>query len=131
MNDSLAHVSREIYPAHPALGMELEIVRRQAEMSSLSDGFRHFAERVDVPETASLNALMQQNERLGTNVVQAVRDFSDEIRTRQRQTADERASKAGIKLLFPLVFCLAPAAMIVLWGPALLELRNFFSTFGD
>lgn len=131
VNDSLAHVSREIYSAHPALGMELEIVRRQAEMSSLSDGFRHFAERVDVPETAALNALMQQNERLGTNVVQAVRDFSDEIRTRQRQTADERASKAGIKLLFPLVFCLAPAAMIVLWGPALLELRNFFSTFGD
>jgi tight adherence protein C len=129
INDSLAHVSREIYPAHPDLGLELEIVRRQAEMSSLGDGFKHFAQRVDVPETAALNALMQQTERLGTNVVQAVKDFSDDIRTRQRQTADERASKSGIKLLFPLVLCLAPAAMIILWGPALLELRNFFATF--
>lgn len=129
VNDSLAHVSREISPAHPELGMELEIVRRQAEMSSLTDGFKNFAQRVDIPETSALNTLMMQTERLGTNVVQAVKDFSDDIRTRQRQTADERASKAGIKMLFPLVFCLAPAAMIILWGPALLELRNFFTTF--
>ncbi|MBL9093871.1 MAG: type II secretion system F family protein [Planctomycetaceae bacterium] len=129
VNDSLAHVSREIYSAHPDLGVELEIVRRHAEMSSLGDAFRQFAARIDIPETAALKALMQQTERLGTNVVQAVKDFADDIRTRQRQTADERASKAGIKLLFPLVFCLAPAAMIILWGPALLELRNFFRTF--
>ena len=72
---------------------------------------------------------MRQTARLGSNVVQAVRDFADDIRTRQRQTADERASKAGIKLLFPLVLCLAPAALLILWGPALLELRNFFRTF--
>ena len=64
-------------------------------------------------------------------VVEAVRDFADDIRTRQRQTADERANKASIKMLFPLVLCLAPAALIILWGPALLELRNFFRTFNQ
>lgn len=129
INESLAHVSREIYGAHPDLGVELEIVRRHAEMGSLGDAFRQLAARLDLPETNALMSLMQQTERLGSNVVQAVRDFADDIRTRQRQTADERASKAGIKLLFPLVLCLAPAALIVLWGPALLELRNFFRTF--
>jgi tight adherence protein C len=131
VNDSLAAVSREIYSSHPDLGVELEIVRRHAEMSSLGDAFRQFAARIDVPETAALTALMQQTERLGSNVVQAIRDFADDIRTRQRQTADERASKSGIKMLFPLVFCLAPAALLILWGPALLELRNFFRTFGN
>ncbi|MCE9607116.1 MAG: type II secretion system F family protein [Planctomycetia bacterium] len=129
INDSLANVSREIYAAHPDLGTELEIVRRQAEMGSLGDAFRQFADRIDIQETAALKGLIQQTERLGSNVVQAVRDFADDIRTRQRQTADERASKAGIKLLFPLVLCLAPATLIILWGPALLELRNFFRTF--
>lgn len=129
INDSLANVSREIYSAHPDLGTELEIVRRQAEMGSLGEAFRQFAERIDIPETAALKGLIQQTERLGSNVVQAVKDFADDIRTRQRQTADERASKAGIKLLFPLVLCLAPATLIILWGPALLELRNFFRTF--
>jgi tight adherence protein C len=130
VNDSLAAVSREIYGSHPDLGVELEIVRRHAEMSSLGDAFRQFAARIDIPETAALTALMQQTERLGSNVVQAIRDFADDIRTRQRQNADERASKSGIKMLFPLVFCLAPAALLILWGPALLELRNFFKTFG-
>lgn len=129
INDSLANVSREIYHAHPDLGTELEIVRRQAEMGSLGEAFRQFAERIDIPETVALKGLIQQTERLGSNVVQAVRDFADDIRTRQRQTADERASKAGIKLLFPLVLCLGPATLIILWGPALLELRNFFRTF--
>jgi tight adherence protein C len=129
VNDSLGQVSRELYQSHPDLATEFEIVRSHAEMSSLGDAFRQFAKRIDIPETAALMALVQQTERLGSNVVDAVRDFADEIRTRQRQTADERASKAGIKLLFPLVFCMAPAALIILWGPALLELRNFFRTF--
>lgn len=129
VNESLQHVSREIYGAHPDLGVEFEIVRRHAEMSSLGDAFRQLSGRLDLPETTALTSLIQQTERLGSNVVEAVRDFADDIRTRQRQTADERASKAGIKLLFPLVLCLAPAALIILWGPALLELRNFFRTF--
>jgi tight adherence protein C len=129
INDSLANVSREIYSAHPDLGTELEIVRRQAEMGSLGEAFRQFADRIDIPETAALKGLIHQTERLGSNVVQAVKDFADDIRLRQRQTADERASKAGIKLLFPLVLCLAPATLIILWGPALLELRHFFRTF--
>jgi tight adherence protein C len=131
VNDSLHQVSRELYHAHPDLATEFEIVRRHAEMSSLGDAFRQFAKRIDIPETSALMALIQQTERLGSNVIQAVRDFADDIRTRQRQNADERASKAGIKLLFPLVFCLAPAALIILWGPALLEIRNFFRTFSN
>lgn len=129
VNDSLGQVSRELYVAHPDLAVEFEIVRRHAEMASLGGAFQQFAKRIDVPETSALMALVQQTERLGSNIVQAVRDFADDIRTRQRQTADERASKAGIKLLFPLVLCLAPASLIILWGPALLELRNFFRTF--
>jgi tight adherence protein C len=129
VNDSLSHVSRELYGAHPDLAVELEIVRRHSEMNSLGGAFQQFAKRIDIPETASLTALIQQTERLGSNVVEAVRQFADDIRIRQRQTADERASKAGIKLLFPLVLCLAPASLIILWGPAILELRNFFRTF--
>jgi tight adherence protein C len=129
VNDSLSHVSRELYTSHPDLAVELEIVRRHSEMNSLGTAFQQFAKRIDIPETAALMALIQQTERLGSNVVEAVRNFADDIRIRQRQTADERASKAGIKLLFPLVLCLAPAALIILWGPAILELRNFFRTF--
>jgi len=129
LQDSLGHVSREIYGSHPDLAVELEIVRRHTELTTLGDAFRQFASRVDCPEVASLSAIITQTERLGSNVVVAVREYADSVRSKQRSTADERASKAGIKLLFPLVMCLAPAALIILWGPAALELRNFFRGF--
>lgn len=129
IGESLAHVSRELYGSHPDLSVELEIVRRHSEMYTLSEAFRHLHRRIDLPEVASLCAMIEQSERLGSNLVEAIRDYADGIRTRLRQSADERAGKVGIKLLFPLVLCLAPSALIVLWGPAVLELRDFFSTF--
>lgn len=129
MQDALGHVSRELYTSHPDLATELEIVRRHTELAGLGSAFQQFAARVDCPEVASLSAIITQSERLGSNVNIAIREYSDGVRTKLRQSADEQASKAGIKLLFPLVLCLAPAAMIILWGPAALELRNFFRGF--
>ena len=129
VQEALSHVSRETYFSHPDLATELEIVRRHSELTTLGEAFRQWALRIDAPEVQSLTALVNQSERLGSNVVGALRDYADGVRLQQRQTADERANKAGIKLLFPLVLCLAPAAMIILWGPAALELRNFFRGF--
>lgn len=127
--DSLGHVSRELHGSHPELATEFEIVRRHAELSGLGSAFQQFAGRVDCPEVQSLSAIVNQSERLGSNINTAIREYADGVRTKLRQSADERASKAGIQLLFPLVLCLAPAAMIILWGPAALELRNFFRGF--
>ena len=129
LQDSLTHVSREIFFSHPDLAVELEIVRRHAEMNSLGDAFRQFAKRIECPEVTALTGIVTQTEKMGSNLVTSIRDYADGVRLKQRQTADERANKAGIKLLFPLVMCLAPSALIVLWGPAMLELRNFFTTF--
>jgi tight adherence protein C len=127
--DALTNVSREVYFSHPDLSIELEIVRRHTDMASLGEAFQHFARRIDTPEVVALTSLIRQTERLGTNVVEAVREYADGVRIKLRQTADERANKAGVKLLFPLVLCLAPSTLIILWGPAALELRNFFRTF--
>jgi tight adherence protein C len=129
VQDSLGHVSRELHGSHPDLATEFEIVRRHSELSGLGSAFQQFATRVDCPETVTLAAIVNQSERLGSNINTAIREYADGVRTKLRQSADERASKAGIKLLFPLVLCLAPAAMIILWGPAALELRNFFRGF--
>ena len=129
MTDALGHVSRELFSSHPDLATELEIVRRHTELTGIGVAFQQFAARLDCPEITSFSAIINQSERLGSNINTAIREYADGVRTKLRQTADEQASKAGIKLLFPLVFCLAPAALIVLWGPAALELRNFFKDF--
>ncbi len=125
IHEALGHVSREVFTSHPDLGTELEIVRRQAEMTTLAESFRQFSARIDAPEVVSLAAMITQAERLGSNMVGAFRDFTEGIRLNQRQTADERANKASFKMLFPVMLLLL-SAMIVLWGPAWLELRNYF-----
>ena len=127
--EALGHVSRETVFSHPDLAVELEIVRRHAEMTSLGDAFRQFAKRIDIPEVANLTSIVTQSERLGSNVVTSVREYADGVRLKNRQLANDRANKAGLKMLFPLVLCVAPAALIILWGPAILELRNYFRSF--
>lgn len=129
LQDALGHVSREIFFSHPDLAVELMIVRQQSEMTSLDHGFRQFADRIGAQEVTALAALITQGQRLGTNVVASLRDYTDNMRLRWRQTADEQSNKVGIKLLFPIVLCLLPAAMIFLWGPALVDLWRFFQSF--
>lgn len=129
LQDALGHVSREIFFSHPDLAVELMIVRQQSEMTSLDHGFRQFADRIGTPELVSLAALITQSQRLGTNVVSTLRDYTDNLRLRWRQIADEQSNKIGLKLLFPIVICLVPAAMIFLWGPALVDLWRFFQSF--
>jgi len=129
LQDSLTHVSRELYFAHPDLAVELLIVRQQADMTSLEQAFHQFSRRIDTPEIQSMTALMAHSQRLGTDVVNPIRDYADGVRLKRRQTADERASKAGVKMLFPLAMCLVPSVFILLWGPAVLELRDFLQNF--
>ena len=129
LHKALAHVSHEIYFAHPDLAVELLIVRQQAEMTSLDLALGQFAERIDSPEVTSLATLIAQNQRLGTNVAGTVREFADDMRLKRRQLADEQSAKVGLRLLFPVVLCLLPSFFLILWGPALLELWNFFQEF--
>jgi tight adherence protein C len=128
LQDALGHVSREIFFSHPDLAVELMIVRQQSEMTSLDHGFRQFADRVGAPEVTALAALITQGQRLGTNVVASLREYTDNLRLRWRQLADEQSNKVGIKMLFPIVICLLPAAMIFMWGSAVIDLWRYFQS---
>jgi tight adherence protein C len=73
----------------------------------------------------ALANLVTQSERTGTHVATAVTEFADGIRRQFRQRAEERANKTSVKLLFPVVICLAPPVFILLLGPPVLQLRSF------
>ena len=126
LQPALDRVSRELYVSHPDLATELTIVRYQAEVGSLGRAFQQLARRIDIPDVISISTMITQAERLGANVVAALRDYADSMRHTRRQLAEERANQTGIKLLFPLVFFMAPSVFLLLWGPALLEIRSFF-----
>jgi tight adherence protein C len=126
LQQAMNRVSGEIRSCHPDFAFEMEVVRRQADAFSLDRALDQFADRIDLPEVNSLTAIVAQTERLGTNVATALRDYADSMRRNHRQRAEERGNKASVKMLFPVVLCLAPPVYILLLAPAMLEIREFF-----
>ncbi len=125
LRDSLERVSREIEAFHPDLAVELEVVRRHAEADTMAKALKEFSRRMNTPDVNALASLVSQTERLGTHVAQAVMEFADGVRRQHRQRAEERASKTSIRMLFPVIFCLAPPVFILLLGPPAIQLKNF------
>ncbi|MDB4731560.1 type II secretion system F family protein [bacterium] len=126
LRDSLGRVSNEIEFFHPDIAVELEVVRRHSDANTMTMALKDFAKRMDADEVNALASLLTQAERMGTHVAQAVTEFSDGLREQSKQRAEEKANKTTIKMLFPVVLCLAPPVLILLLGPPMLEMRNFF-----
>jgi tight adherence protein C len=127
LREALPHVAVETAATHPEVSTELKIIQRQSEAGSMAHALRQFAERTGAPDIRSLAAIVSQTERLGTNVALAIRDYADNVRRTRRQRAEERAGKVQVKMMFPVVLCLAPPVYMILCGPAVLELSNFMT----
>jgi len=128
--NSLGRISREFASVYPALAKELQIVSDQARVGNLGQALTNFSDRVNAPEVHSFTSLLIQTERMGTSVSEALEEYSDGMRESQRQRSDEKANSATFKLLFPTVLCLMPAVFLLLMGPAMIELNQFFSRGG-
>ncbi len=121
----LQRVGRDLATTHPDLACELKIIGRQMEAGSLDGALRQFAARIDIPDVQSLAALVGQTEQQGGSVAGALVEFADGVRRAQRQRAEEHGNKTSVKLLFPLVLCLAPPVYVLLLTPAIIEMREF------
>ena len=93
------------------------------------DALRDMGERAMVDDLKSFAAMLIQTERLGTSLAHSLRVFSDSLRTIRRQKAEEAAAKTSVKLIFPLVFFIFPALLVVILGPAVLRIMKFFTEF--
>jgi tight adherence protein C len=80
------------------------------------------SDRVQVRDVSAFVAAIVQADQMGMALGPVMRAQSDEVRTRRRQHAEEQAMKAPIKMLFPLMFCILPATMLVVLGPAAVTL---------
>ena len=94
------------------------------------EAFKNFADRTKVDDVRALVSMLVQTDRFGTSIAQALRIHADVSRTKRRQRAEERAAKIGVKLVFPLVFCLFPAFYVVTLGPAILKFVEALSPGG-
>ena len=110
------------------LGDELRLTLQEQSMGlSTNEALRNLLDRCDTPLMRSFVRSVLQGATLGVSIGQIMRDLAVDMRKRRRQAAEERAQKAPIKLLFPLVFLIFPAMFVVLLGPAV---SYFLEAFG-
>jgi len=123
LNAALLSVSKESTIHAAALAEELRLVN--LEMSTgvgRTQALRNFALRTNLDDVRSLVAVLVQSDKFGTSVAQALRVHAKSLRVRRRQRAEEAARKTPVKMLFPLVFCIFPALLVVILAPGMLQL---------
>jgi tight adherence protein C len=96
--------------------IQLGVARRNA--------LRDMADRIDVSDVTSFVAAIVQTELLGVSISKVLQIQSEQMRTKRRQRAEEKAHQAPVKMLFPLVFLIFPSIYIVLLGPAVLTVME-------
>ena len=123
MDAALARVAAEIGLKSEVLSDELNLVTLELRAgSSKEKALRNLALRTGVEDVDALVAMLIQSERFGTSIAASLRVQSDLLRTKRRQRAEEAAAKIALKLLFPLIFFIFPALLVVLMGPAFLQI---------
>jgi len=119
LDQALQRVGQELAFAHGDLCDELRLVNLELRAGNArSEALHNLAERTGVDDLSSLVAMLVQTDKFGTSVAQSLRVHSETLRTKRRQRAEEAAAKTGVKMVFPLVFCIFPAVWVVTIGPA-------------
>lgn len=127
LQQAIFKTSDEFRSIHKELATELAVLHHQAETGSMEIALKQFAYRINQPEIISLATIARHADRLGGSVTGAFQEYANSIRRQRRQSAEERGNTASVKLLFPVVFFLAPSIYLLLLGPSAIELRNFIS----
>jgi tight adherence protein C len=122
LDQALLRVGDELAFAYPDLSEELRLVNLELRAGKPRiEALRNLGERTGVDDLASLVAMLIQTDKFGTSIAQSLRVHSETLRTKRRQRAEEAAAKTGVKMVFPLVFCIFPAIWVVTIGPAAIK----------
>jgi tight adherence protein C len=110
------------------LGEELRLSLQEQSMGlGLNDALNNMFERQNSRAVRAFVRALIQGEQLGVSVGQTLRNLSHDMRTLRRQLAEERAQKAPVKLVFPVVLLILPALFVITLGPAALRIHGIFS----
>jgi tight adherence protein C len=125
LNAAMLRVSEELKDVHPDISEEFELANLEIRVGrEREEALRNLAERTGVDDLRSFVAMLIQADRFGTSMARSIRIFSDSLRTKRRQRAEQAAQKAAVKLLIPLALFLFPTLFIAILGPAFLSLQD-------
>jgi tight adherence protein C len=118
LDQAIVQVAKELEHAHAEIAEEFTIVNLELKAGNRrADSLRNLAERTGVDDLRKLVAVLIQADRFGTGVAQSLRAHADYMRVQARQIAEEKAAKLGVKLIFPIFFCILPSLFVVTVGP--------------
>jgi len=118
LDQAILQVAKELEHAHPEITEEFAMVNLELKAGKRrAEALRNLAERSAVDDLKKLVAVLIQADRFGTGVAQSLRGHADFMRVQARQIAEEKAAKLGVKLVFPIFFCILPSLFIVTVGP--------------
>ena len=122
LDQAIQRVSDELDKVHPELSEDMRLINLELRAGKArAEALHNLASRTGVDDLISLVAILVQTDKFGTSVAQALRVYSDVLRTKRRQRAEEAAAKTTVKMVFPLVICIFPAIWIVTLGPAAMK----------
>ena len=125
LNAAMMKVASELRDVHHDIAIEFELANLEIRVGRERDeALRNLAERTGVDDLRSLVAMLIQTDKFGTSIAKGLRVFSDSLRTKRRQRAEQEAQKAAVKLLFPLACFLFPTLFIAILGPAAINLMD-------
>src|SRR5215470_6429385 len=123
LDQAVLQVAKELEHAHPEISEEYALVNLELKAGKRRpEALRNMAERTGVDDLKKLVAVLIQADRFGTGVAQSLRAHADFMRIQARQTAEEKAAKLGVKLVFPIFFCILPSLFVVTVGPVVVKI---------
>ncbi len=123
LDQAILQVAKELEKAHPEISEEFAIVNLELKAGKRrAESLRNLADRTAVEDLKKLVAVLIQADRFGTGISQSLRAHSEYMRVQARQIAEEKAAKLGVKLVFPIFFCILPSLFVVTVGPVAMKI---------
>jgi tight adherence protein C len=120
-----AALARYADTAEGPLADELSLLVTEMRVgASRAEVLKRLAERVPAPETKAFVRAIVQADQMGVSLSGTLRGQAQDVRVRRQAYAEERANKAPVKMLFPVVFCIFPILFVIVLGPAVLSLME-------
>jgi tight adherence protein C len=118
LDQAVVQVAKELQHAHPEISEEFGLMNLELKAGKRRiEALRNLAERTAVEDLKKLVAVLIQADRFGTSVAATLRGHAEFMRVQARQVAEEKAAKLGVKLVFPIFFCILPTLFVVTVGP--------------
>ncbi len=125
LEQALDHTTNELAAVSPGLAKEFRIISTQASAGSLEYALQRFAQRMDIDELTNMMEMIRNASSMGTPISRLLHQSADQFREARMQKVLRRGNTIALKMLFPTILCLAPAAFIVILSPPLIDLRSF------